>query len=81
MATSVFRFVRSNRRSQYGVWRGEERIGFVTKIVHRHTDRGITRTIVTGWTPSTLNGSDLATERTREAAASALWFLYQKGHR
>ena len=78
---SVFRFVPSNRRSQYSVWRGEEQLGFATKIVHRHTDQGVTRTIVTGWTPSPPSGRDLATEKTREEAARALWSEHQKGHR
>jgi len=78
---SVFRFLSSQRRSQYGVSRGDERIGFVTKIVHRHTERGVTRNIVAGWTPSTLDGRDLATEKTREAAARVLWSLHQKEQR
>ncbi len=77
MSRSVFRFLTSARRSQYSVQRGDVPIGHVTKIVHRHTERGVTRTIVAGWTPSTPDGRDLATERTREAAARALWSDYQ----
>lgn len=79
MKRTVFRFVRSNRRSQYSVWRGDERVGFVTKIVHLHTDRGVARTIVAGWMPSTIDGTDLATEKTREAATKTLWSSHQKG--
>ena len=78
MGRSVFRFLGTSRRSQYGVRRGDEHVGFVTKIVHRHTERGVTRTVVAGWTPSTPDGRDLATEKTREAAARVLWTLHQK---
>ena len=75
---SVFRFLQSARRSQYSVWRGEEHIGHVTKIVHRVTERGATRTIVSGWTPSTVDRRDLATEATRELAARELWAVHQR---
>jgi hypothetical protein len=72
--TSPFRFVSSNRSGQYSVWRGEEQIGYVTKIVHRHV--GLTRSAV-AWTPSTLDRRDLATAKTRPAAARALWIAHQ----
>ena len=71
-----FRFVPSSRTGQYSVWRGDERVGHVTKIVHRVTERGLTRTKF-GWMPSTLGGADLATEGSREAAARVLWYLHQ----
>jgi len=71
-ARSAFRFVAGNRSGQYSVWRGDQHLGHVTKIVHRISDRGVTRTISAGWTPSSPYGSDLATELTREAAAKAL---------
>jgi hypothetical protein len=74
---SPFRFLGSGRRGQYGVWRGEQHLGHVTKIVHHISDRGVTRTIVAGWTPSTPDRRDLATETTREAAAKALWAFQQ----
>jgi hypothetical protein len=81
VSRSVFRFLGSGRRAQYGVHRGDEHVGFVTKIVHRHTERGVTRTIVAGWTPSTPDGRDLATVKTREAAARILWSLHQQEQR
>lgn len=70
--SSSFRFVSSSRTGQYSVWRGEMPIGYVTKVVHRIFDRGMTKTIVTGWMPSTAN-EDLALAKTREDAAIALW--------
>lgn len=77
MKRSAFRFVASNRSGQHSVWRVDQHLGHVTKIVHRISDRGVTRTIVSGWTPSTPDRLDLATERTREAAAKALWTFQQ----
>jgi hypothetical protein len=77
MSRSVFRFLSSSRRGQYSVQRIDQPIGYVTKIVHRITDRGVTRTIVAGWTPSTPGRVDLATAPTREAAAKALWAFHQ----
>jgi hypothetical protein len=77
MSRSVFRFLSSNRPGQYSVWRIEQHLGHVTKIVHRISDRGVTRTIVAGWTPSTPDRIDLATAPTREAAAKALWAFHQ----
>ena len=76
--SSAFRFVTSSKRGQYSVWRGETHIGHVTKIVHRIHDRGVTKTVVAGWTPSTVDGIDLATEKTRDAAANALWNFYHR---
>ena len=70
--SSGFRFVSSNRRGQYSVWRGDKHLGYVTKIVHRVTERGATRTILAGWRPSTIDGVELALEKTREAAAKVL---------
>ena len=69
---SPFRFVSSRAQGQYSVWRGDQHIGYVTKVVHRIFDRGMTKTVAAGWTPSTAT-EDLALEKTREAAAQALW--------
>ena len=77
MTSSPFRFLTSRRQGQYSVRRGEEHIGYVTKIVHRISERGVTRTIIAGWAPSTLSGVDLAIESTREAAARVLWYRHQ----
>lgn len=68
-----FRFLTSNRSGQYSVQHGDTHIGYVTKVVHRITDRGMTKTVVSGWTPSTIEREDLAIEKTRDAAASVLW--------
>ena len=76
MRISVFRFLSSNRSGQYSVWRVDQHLGHVTKVVHRINLRGVTRTVF-GWTPSTPDRLDLATERTREAAAKALWAFHQ----
>ena len=80
MSRSVFRFLSSNRPGQYSVQRLDQPIGYVTKNVHRITDRGVTRTIVKGWTPSTPNRNDLATMPTRAAAAKVLWAHHQASH-
>jgi hypothetical protein len=77
VARSPFRFVTSSKQGQYGVHRGEEHFGHVTKIVHRITDRGVTRTFST-WMPSTLDRRDLPSAKTREAAARALWTARQE---
>lgn len=69
---STFRFVTSNRSGQYSVWRGDDQVGYVTKIVHTVNLRGMTRTVF-AWRPSLVSGTDLAAEKTREAAARALW--------
>jgi hypothetical protein len=74
---SSFRFLTSARRSQYSVWRGDEHLGHVTKIVHRVFDRGVTRTAVSGWVPSTPARTDLAAVPTREEAARVLWATHQ----
>jgi hypothetical protein len=72
--SSPFRFVSSRASGQYSVWRGEEHIGWVAKIVHRISDRGVTKTIVAGWIPKEHTASaDLPIEKTRDAAANALW--------
>lgn len=68
---SAFRFVTSSKRGQYSVWRGDEHVGYVTKVTHRITDRGVTRTF-SSWIAST-NGRDLPSEKTRDEAARALW--------
>jgi hypothetical protein len=73
MTRSGFRFLSSNRGGQYSVWHGDRHIGYVTKVVHRISDRGVTRMVVAGWTPSTTNRTDLAIAPTREAAANVLW--------
>lgn len=78
MSRSPFRYVPSMQRSQYSVWRGDERVGYVAKISHRHTDRGVTRTIVAGWRPSTAAGIDLPVASTRQAATQALWAAHQR---
>jgi hypothetical protein len=72
VASSPFRFVTSSRAGQYSVWRGDQQLGYVTKIVHTVVDRGLTRTAF-GWRPSTPDRKDLTAEPTREAAARALW--------
>jgi hypothetical protein len=77
-STSPFRFLSSRTPGQYSVWRGDQPIGYVTKVVHRIYDRGVTKTVTAGWTPSTIDRADLAIETTREAAAKALWAFYQK---
>jgi uncharacterized protein YbdZ (MbtH family) len=77
MSRSAFRFVPSNRSGQYSVWRVDQPIGHVTKIVHRINDRGIPRTVVAGWTPGTPDRIDLAIATTRETAAKALWTYHQ----
>ena len=69
---SAFRFVSSRTDGQYSVWRGDQHLGYVTKVVHRIFDGRTTKTVVGGWTPSTPT-EDLALEKTREAAANALW--------
>jgi len=69
---SPFRFVTSSKSGQYSVWRGDQHIGYVTKIEHRIFDRGMTKTVTAGWTPSTA-AEDLTLEKTRESAAQALW--------
>ncbi|HSX23297.1 MAG TPA: hypothetical protein VLE97_11040 [Gaiellaceae bacterium] len=71
-SSSPFRFVSSNRTGQYSVWRGDEQVGYITKAVHTLNLRGMTRTVF-AWTPTTADRRDLAVERTREAAARALW--------
>lgn len=73
----MFRFLSSNRPGQSSVWRLEQHLGHVTKIVHRINDRGVTKTIVAGWTPSTPDGIDLAIAPTREEAAKVLWTYHQ----
>jgi uncharacterized protein YbdZ (MbtH family) len=73
----MFRFVSSNRSGQYSVWRSEQHLGHVTKVVHRISDRGVTQTIAAGWTPSSPDRIDLAIATTREAAAKALWAFQQ----
>ena len=70
---SEYRFVSGKTRGSYSVWRGEQWLGHVTKQVHRHTERGATTTVVSGWRPSDSSGRDLAIEPTREVAAQALW--------
>lgn len=72
MSKTPFRFVTSSKTGQYSVWRGDTQIGYVTKVVHRISDRGMTETTVAGWTPSTAS-EDLALAKTREDAAIALW--------
>jgi hypothetical protein len=69
---SGFRFLSSTRTGQYSVWHGDRHIGYVTKVVHRINDRGLTR-IVFAWTPSSTDRADFATKKTREAAAHVLW--------
>ena len=76
--SSPFRFVTSSRAGQYSVWRGDEQVGYVTKVVHTVVHRGLTRTKF-GWTPSTPDRRDLATEPTRDAAARALWTARAQG--
>lgn len=76
MSRSVFRFLPSNQSGQYSVWRDDKHLGHVTKNVYRIHDRGVTRTTVS-WTPSTPNRADLATEKTRDAAAKVLWTFHQ----
>ena len=72
----AYRFVRSSRRGQYSVHRGDEHLGYVTKVVIHHVDRGVARSFVI-WTPSTPSLVDLATAPTRDAAAIALWNAHQ----
>jgi hypothetical protein len=73
---SAFRFVSSRTDGQYSVWRGDQHLGYVTKVVHRIFDGRTTKTVVGGWTPGTPT-EDLAIQKTREAAALALW----RGHK
>ena len=68
--SSPFRFTTSDKTGQYGVWRGEEQLGHITKF--SIPVPGTKRT-VWSWTPSTLDGRDLASEETKEKAARALW--------
>lgn len=70
--SSPFRFVAGTKSGHYSVWRGDLHVGYVTKNVYRITDRGVTRTSHT-WTPSLFGGPDLPSEKTRDAAAIALW--------
>ena len=73
MSSSAYRFLSTSQRSVYSVQRGDRPIGFVTKNEHRIHGRVIT----SGWTPTTPNRVDLKTEKTREAAADALWRFHQ----
>jgi hypothetical protein len=77
--SGAYRFLSGNKRSSYSVWRGDAWLGHVTKIAHRHSERGMTRTIVGGWTPSTAKGVELAAAPMRAAAAAALWRIFQSG--
>ena len=72
--SSPFRFVTTRTRGEYGVHRGDDPIGFITKVVHRIGRK----TIHSGWTPSTPGGTVLAIEPTQEAAARALWRIFQE---
>lgn len=78
---SAFRFIRGSGRSQYSVWRGDVHLGYVTKVVYRLVQGGVTRTVVSGWTPYTPARIDLANAKTREAAAKELWIIHQQGMR
>lgn len=70
---SVFRFVSSRKRGEYSVHRGDVPLGFVTKVSHRIFDRGVTKVVTSGWTPTTTDRRELAMCKTREDAARALW--------
>ena len=70
---SVYRFLSGGRSGCYSVWRGDQHLGYVTRIAHRITDRGVSKTVVAGWTPSTPARTDLTIAATRTAAAKALW--------
>lgn len=77
--SSTYRFIPGGKRGSYSVWRGESWLGHVAKVVHRHTARGVTKMITTGWAPSTAKGVDLASVPSRKAAADALWRIFQSG--
>jgi hypothetical protein len=77
--SGTYRFISGGKRGSYSVWRGETWLGHVTKIVHRHAARGVTTTVVSGWTPSTAKGIDLSSAPNRKAAADALWRIFQSG--
>ena len=70
---SAYRFLSTNQRSVYSVQRGDRPIGFVTKNDHRIHGQ----TVASGWTPTTPARVDLKTEKTRAAAAEALWRFHQ----
>ena len=76
---SAFRFLPSSsgKRGSYSVWRGERQIGHVV----RNTYRLGGKTYETGWSPTTADGRDLPTERTREMAARVLWADWQASGR
>lgn len=76
MSRSVYRFLSSPKPGNYSVQRGDTWLGHVAKQSYRHTERGRTLTIVSGWLPSDRRGRDLPLEVTRELAAQALWRAY-----
>lgn len=85
---SPFRFVPSPKAGHYSVWRGEELIGYVSREIYQIHGG----TIPSGWRAEpidvgdgalslTLRRTGLRRQTTREAAARALWFDYQRHKR
>ena len=76
--SSPFRFVTSNKRGQYSVWRGDTQIGYVEKIEHRVYEKGELHKRV-GWVPTTMRMTEMPTQRTQKDAARALSLAHQAG--